>query len=1166
MAQDEKQTNEQSRDDRLADVIEQYLTASESGSSPSRTALLEQHPDLAEDLAACLDTLDFIGHSLGAGPATAVLECGQQFGEYQILRELGRGGMGVVYEAYHLGLERRVALKVLSGKGFEDAQQRDRFLKEARTAAGLHHTNIVPIFEVGELDGVCYYAMQYISGESLGSIVRRLAGQSRASARQDTTIFPPGTIVRDERPVANERPRVVPKDATMVRTASALADGPVSDRYFREVSRIVAQAADAIAHAHAHGVVHRDVKPSNFILDREGRVWVTDFGLAFRSDDPQQKEARQAVGTPAYMSPEQVRTGTFPVDHRTDIYSLGATLYELLTLRPIFEGDTSLAVLTQIASVNPVAPCAHNARIPKDLDCIVRRAIAKVPSDRYSDAATMAADLRNYLNYEPVGARQLGPLGRLLLWCRREPRLATVTAAAASLLILLSVISHWAILRARNVAVRARDEAERQLSLTAQAEAQARENYRVSLFQQARATSLSFQNGRRWATLDLIRQAQSIRYDDSLRDDAINALSMPDARLINRLVLDKTVERLALCPTRHLVAFSCGDGSVRLWDFDSDSTRSEAVTQLAASGFENETVVFSGCGRFLAGVESDGTIVVWDTTSKNAIVRLETEEFRPRFVAFAGGQTMLIALNGEGTCRRWEISETGARALEPIETARWSAATLGPDVDSITLITQAREVRTYLPVLLFAVHVNVSLFLPPGEVHVWNVNTGAQHIVPDISLGRTRPVTLVWDADGRHLAVGQRTDTVDLWAVGHSQPRSLGGHHGTIRAVAFHPYADLVATSGSRDPAVKLWDATTGDLIALLHEPLAGSLTASFSSDGQYLAAGGNDKTIWLWEVVAPKSFRRWAAHEDVVTQVAISPDGTLIASGSADGSVALSRSEGQETPVVLAPRVHDRETRFRTHACAGLFFSPDGRLLAARLRNGSIQVWNTASHELVARLDSEQNMRSGGAAFLPNSQEIIRLSNRAIERWSIDSDSDPTTVATATAPLSAMALSPDGLSVSVCTSNGIVQFYDLSSGKMREPTVELPAQGLSMAIDQTGERLAVGDRGGTIHLIDTRSMAVISKWKESDDELTSVSFSSDGRWLGITGQDGIVRLRGMPDGQLVASFAKHDGGSRSLAFGPHSFRLATCGDDKLVHVWRLDSLNSELAGFGLAW
>jgi WD40 repeat protein len=843
------------------------------------------------------------------------------------------------------------------------------------------------------------------------------------------------------------------------------------------------------------------------------------------------------------MSPEQVRIGNVPVDQRTDIYSLGATLYELLTLRPIFEGDTSLAILTQIASVDPIAPRRHNMRIPKDLDCIVRRAIAKAPADRYRDAGLMAADLRRYLDYEPVAARRLGPIGRLLLWCRREPRLAGVTTAAAALLVALSTISHWAILRARNVAVRAREQAEQQLSLTTTAEAKATENYREALFQQARATSLSFQNGRRWATLDLIRQAQLIRHDYSLRDEAINALSIPDARLIRRLAVDKVVERLAFCPTKQLIAFSCGDGSLGLWNLDADSPDAEAVTLLAGSGFENESMAFSSCGRYLAGVDSDGPIVVWDTTSKTAIARLDLDEFRPRFVSFTNDQTVLVALNAEGLCRRWEVANGQVQALEPLELTRWwSAAAGGPNANSITLVGGA------------------------GELHVWNINTGEQWKVPDVVLNRGRPGSMLWDRDGRHIAVSQRPDTLDLWTKGQSQPRALGGHHGTVRALAFHPSAELLATSGSRDPAVKLWDLTTGDLITLLHEPLAGSLALTFSADGQFLAAGGNDKTIWLWEVVGPKSFRRWAAHEDIVTQVAVSPNGELMASGSVDGSVALWHSEGQGEPIVLAPRVHEREIRFRTHSCAGLMFNSDNTLLAARLRNGSIRVWNTSSHELVARLETEQSMRSGGAVFLPSGREIIRLSDRNIERWHIDAASQPEVVATVAAPLSAMALSPDGGSVSVCTAVGVIQVFDLSSGQMKNRSVELPAPAVSMAIDPSGQRLAVGDRSGSVHLIDMRKVERIKFWRESDDELTSVAFSPDGLWLGITGQDGLVRLRGMPDGLTVATLTRHEGGSRSLAFGPRSVRLVTGGDDKLVHVWRLDSLNAELDSLSLNW
>jgi WD40 repeat protein/serine/threonine protein kinase len=1140
--QDEGRRNDQSHDDRLADVIERFLADSESGSAPSRVALLEQHPDLADDLAACLETLDFIGHSLGQGPATAVLQCGQQFGEYQILRELGRGGMGVVYEAYHLGLERRVALKVLSGRSFEDAAQRERFLQEAKTAAGLHHTNIVPIFEVGELDGVCYYSMQFIAGESLGSVVRRLSGRALASPRQDITIFPPGTIVRDDGSVSADAAQLVAESTPPRRVVTALDDGPVTERYFREVCRLVTQAADALSHAHTHGIVHRDVKPSNFILDPEGRLWVTDFGLAFRSDDPHQRGARDAVGTPAYMSPEQVRPGSAPVDYRTDIYSLGATLYELITLRPIFEGDTSLAVLTQIAAVDPVPPRQHSSQVPVDLDCIVRRATAKRPEDRYGEMGAMGADLQRYLDFEPVHARRTGPLRRMMLWCRRDPRLAAVTGAAATVLLALSVMSHWAILRARNVAVRARQQAETQLALTTVAEAKATENYRESLSQQARATLLSFENGRRWAALDLIRQAQATGHNNALRDDAITALSIPDARLVARRAVDNIVERLVFSSARHQIAFGCRDGSVRLWDFEPNGTSDGEITTLVGSGIDTESVAFSSSARFLSAVEGDGTIVVWDTNSKKEFVRLDTEEFRPRFLAFVDDQAMLIALNAEGTCRRWEISGSGVEPVESIELAsRWQAATTGPESDCITLATSN------------------------GETLVWNVVSGERRVLEGISLNRGRsPLTLLWDSQGKQFAAGHRSETVDIWSDGHSPPHAYGGHHGTVRAIAFHPFGELLATSGNRDPAVKLWDTATGDLIALLREP-ANAHAAAFSSDGQFLAAGGADRTIWVWEVVRPRSFRRWAAHEDVVTQVAISPDGSLIASGSADGSVALWPPEVSEKPVFLSERAHERETRFRPQECAGLMFSPDGRLLAERLHDNAIRVWDVATHDLVASLNSRPNMRTSAALFAPSGREIIRLSNDAIERWSIG-DKLPETIAKSTGRLTAMAMFPGGDRVAVCSASGSIQVLDLSNGAAIGQPLELPTQGVAMAIDRTGSYLAVGDRSGVVHLVDLRTMTMKKSWKESDDELTSVTFSPDASWLGVTAQDGIVRLRNMPDGELVATLTKHEGGARSLAFGPRSVRLVTCGDDKCVHVWRLDTLNSELSELGLAW
>ena len=1129
------------RDDRLAEVIEQYLADLDSGAAPSRNALLEQHPELAEDLAACLETLDFIGHSLGQGPATSVLECGQQFGEYQILRELGRGGMGVVYEAFHLGLERRVALKVLSGRSFEDEKHRERFLLEAKTAASLHHTNIVPIFEVGELDGVCYYAMQYIRGQSLGTILRRLTGREPGAVDNDITIFPPGTIVHDERAETGES-----SESKSLATRptpgwdSALRDGPITERYFREVARLIAQAADALAHAHGHGIVHRDVKPSNLILDGENRLWVTDFGLAFRPRESQ--GARDAAGTPAYMSPEQVRPESGAVDHRTDIYSLGATLYESLTLRAIVEGDTSLALLTKIATIEPVAPRRHNPLIPKDLDCIVRHATNKCAEGRYQDMAAMASDLRKYLTFEPVAARRVGPIGRLQLWCRREPRLAGVTAAAATLLLLVSIVSHWAILHARNAAIDARNIAEDQLELTVLAEADARENYHQALFQQARAALLTIQNGRRWTTLDLIRQAQAIRNNFALRDAAIAAMSISDARLLKKITVDSVVERLSFCFDNSMIAFTCSDGSVRLWKLGAQQDDESDRVVLAASGHDFETLAVSPSGQFVAALETDGPITIFDVASGGIVNRLELDDFRPRFLAFLADQKYLIALNDSGLCRRWQLTESQAEPLEPIETVRWVTATKGPTPESITLAT------------------------PGGEVEVCDVVAGTRQPLGGVLLNRNRPSGLTWSQDGKTLAVGLVAGSVDIWTLGVGHPRALGLHRGNVRAVAFNPAATLLASSGTRDSTVKLWDLKTGDLLASLRDPQSGANWASFSPDGQLLAVGGADKTLWLWEVKRPDCLTRLAAHEDIVAQVAVSPDGHYVASGSIDGNILLLNVHSTALPTELVPRSEEKELRLRPFACADLAFSPDSRRLAARLRNGAIRVWDLESRQLY-KLDTDLSMWSGGAvAFLPDGRSVIRSSGRLIQSWEIGSDARPREVGTASEPVSAMAYSPVLNLVAVCTWRNRIEFFDVSTRSKRPEAIELEAPGLSMAFSPDGRRLAVGDRTGVTHMLELASRAPLWNRKESDDELSAVAFSPDGAWVGIAGQDGTVRLRLALDGSPVADFPGHEGGTRSLAFGPRSQKLITGGDDKLVHVWQLEELNRELETLGLAW
>ncbi|MBV9125027.1 MAG: protein kinase, partial [Planctomycetes bacterium] len=367
----------------LVKVLDQYLADLQAGRAPDRAQLLAAHPELGSQLESCLAGIEFIHRA--AQPSSGAPT---RLGDFRIVREIGRGGMGVVYEAEQLSLKRRVALKVLRFGAVADAEVLQRFQREAQTVAHLHHTNIVPIFAVGCEQGVHYYAMQFIEGRSLAAVL----------------------------------------------TEAQLASRPLAAK---EVARWGLQAAEALAYAHQRGVIHRDIKPSNLLLDPEGTLWLTDFGLAKRADEVTLTLAGTLMGTPRYMSPEQAAAMEQPVDHRTDIYSLGASLYELATSKPVFEAESPHAVLTQIRSAEPVAPRRWTRGLPRDLETIILKCLAKEPARRYATAQALADDLRAFLDGRGIKARRASLVERSRRWARRHPRSVTaaVTGVAAALLI-----------------------------------------------------------------------------------------------------------------------------------------------------------------------------------------------------------------------------------------------------------------------------------------------------------------------------------------------------------------------------------------------------------------------------------------------------------------------------------------------------------------------------------------------------------------------------------------------------------------------------------------------------------------------------------------------------------------------------------------------------------
>jgi serine/threonine protein kinase len=449
--------------DRLQEILLKYVETAEAGAAPDRQAFVAAYPEFADELADFLASYDQLnrlttplrpidarranleaiqtdqrnkqnsGESAqgplqtksteapgGSSNRPVAAELGQ-LGDYKLVREVGRGGMGVVYEAEQISLRRRVALKILPFAGGVDARQLQRFRNEAEAAAHLHHSHIVPVFAVGCERGVHFYAMQFIEGQSLAAVVADLSAPLRAATEW-------GRAPRERAPETSEpRPRESGHIGASLANSTQAVGARITEHsgrtraFFQWIATIGKQTAEALEYAHQMGVIHRDIKPANLLLDARGDVWISDFGLAQFQNQVGLTMTGELVGTLRYVSPEQAMAKRGLVDHHSDIYSLGATLYELLTLKPVFDGRDRHVLLHQIGFEEPTRPRAFDASIPVELETIVLKSLAKNPAERYATAGELADDLQRFLEDRPIQARPPSTLERTRKWMRRHP-------------------------------------------------------------------------------------------------------------------------------------------------------------------------------------------------------------------------------------------------------------------------------------------------------------------------------------------------------------------------------------------------------------------------------------------------------------------------------------------------------------------------------------------------------------------------------------------------------------------------------------------------------------------------------------------------------------------------------------------------------------------------
>jgi WD40 repeat protein len=988
---------------------------------------------------------------------------------YHILGELGRGGMGVVYKARQVGLNRLVALKMILAGPHAGPRDLARFRQEAEAAARLHHPNIVQVHAVGEAAGQPFFVLEYVEG---GSLAHRLRG--------------------DPQPV-------------------------------RVAARLVETLARAVHYAHQNHVVHRDLKPANILLaslSREPGVCatavsavgaatadiavaqtvrsrlnnlvpkVTDFGLAKRLDEPGNgTHSAEVLGTPSYMAPEQAHGKGLAVGPATDVYALGAILYELLTGRPPFKAETPVDTVVQVLHEEPVRPGRLRPGLPRDLETVCLRCLEKEPRKRYPSALALAEDLHRFLQGDPVLARPVSPAERAWKWARRRPLTAALLAGMIFVAVLgfAGVTWQWReAAAARDAALTEKREKEDQRRQARQALyysriAQSQLQWRVNDFtgaEQSLARCLPEpghldRRGWEWHYLHGLCHTALLTLEHghggagggiAVRPDGRQIASVvggpgddggpgelclwettggePVARFevpgsLNQLAFDPEGTRLALAGTdgtvlvrevtggerwharRHTdavtgLAFSPDgrrlasagwDGAVRLLD----ARTGEVLHTLRGGGARLEGVAFHPDGRTVAAGSWDSTVCLWDVATGEAAGRLEGHKSAVYSVAFSPDGRHLASAGNNGNLRIWDLARR--RVIQSLTGHAGVVLDLAYSPDGRYLAHSGGD----------------------ATVRVWDVDSGVESI---IFRGHRGPVEAVrFSPDGRRLlscCPGQ--GVVKVWDLTrHPEYATFARTVKDIEALAFRDEGrKLVSvTLGGK---LQTWDVVTGvledeRLLALADEVISPAVVAAFSADGRHLAARSRQdpRLVKVWDVATGKETRTFGGHGLPVRCVRISPDGRHLASAACDAT-GEGRHEVKVWDVATGKQVSHQEG---VRQVFNLAFSADGRWLARGEQGGAVVVAEWGTGRVVLQVRGHEG-DVAGLAFSPDGRQLVSAgsTDRTVKVWGLAGGAPGEPLHNLPAPnfLGDLAFSPDGRRLAGI-SRDLVKLWDAETG-----------------------------------------------------------------------------------------------------------------------------------------